>query len=1835
MLNKKTLILTIVLISLFTISTVSAVDNITGDIVGIDESGTSDKVIQADESSSTNEIINLDENTCNEIISAENTNNDKLGTETGDFGQLANKISNAESGSTITLTQNYTYLDISSNTPYINGIPINKALTIEGNGIIIDGSNLAGFFNITSDNVIINNITFKNAAKTGINWNGNNGVLNNTIFNSNNGKLIKWDGNENSILNSQFIENLLDCTSDVNFPEYTSGLIHLNGNNNIVYNSNFSKNNAKFSGYSDFLEFFFVGGTIYIEGDNTIIESNSFNDNYLYVGSGRTLNLIGVQGCGGALYLKGYDCKVNNTQFVNNSIYTKLSYGASTYKGTSYSKGAAMYVDGTIDISNSYFKSNYIKYGDYGYGDAVYINSENGYDSIVNSVFLDNSKGGANWYVSYGGAIYASSFDGDIINCTFINNNNNYDTGYYFKEAVEVSGDWNILKSTFINNPMGAIKSKTKGNINYNIFIGNTKEYSGSSTKYITANSNVNVDYNWWGNNTNPQPFIEGTVCNNWLCANLVIDESNIESPIIYTKLNRLSDGSILNDENYSNVPLRDVTYSLFGKGSLSSRSSDTNNTIKYVNDKTGTYEVRITSIVDNQRTEITKSLNVVSVKEGSFTDLQKLIINSDYEINLTRDYLYDPSDIENMQKMFNINVSEGIIINKKITIYGNDFKIDGKNAANLFKILNTNITINNVNLVDALSYSIYIDSNGNLSLINSKEISNTNNSIILAKGGLFLQNNSIVNYIDITQGGIIYSNTTTIVLDGQTNYLSPQNINLYATITDDNNNPIKVSDFRFLEDSNSYLANYENNIYIYYNFILNNSQSYTFAASTKSNLINNKIISGKIIADIVDIKISLDTDSIKYNEMVNATINLESSNITGTISLLIDDIEQKVFDIDGRPMIFEIKGLNIGEHNITAIYSGDSNYKSSNSSQKIIVNKLDTQITTNDYIFTYGDNLIIEASVSDDDAIGNITLTINKIEYTENITNKKAIFKISTLNVGNYEFNVKYNGNYYYNAINTTNSITIQKLNTFDMNVTYSPVEIVYGDQIILNVTFNENQTGKISFNINGESYVENLINGKATFVLNNLNAGHYILIPTYTGDINYESKNRTVDLTVNKANSSININVKNNISYGENATVIITSNIDGKAKIVVGNFERIVDVINKRASIEIPNLNAKDELYNVEVLFYDDNNNYKNASGTSFLKVTKAQPSFNINIENINYKEIATLNVEFANDIRGYANITISDTEGFELKFSNVDIGNGLFSQELNNLNASSYTITFEYGGNNNYEATTNYKTFNVFKLNPTISVEITNATYDQTARIIVDVGVEGNVTILIGSVKSYEYNLINNNLIVQDITDVDVGNYTVKVIYKANTNYNTKTVDSKLTISKASSNVVATVNDISYLENATINLKSNVDGIAIVKISEEYIKTINILSNTITPVIFENVPVGKYNVSITLKPTNKNYDESSYTTDFKISKKQTTIDLGIEDYIYGDDVIINVTASEDGKIRLNVGNIIRERNVLANTMTTFNLGVLAANTYNVEVNFDGGENYKTSYKENIMTIYPAIAKITDILVQNNIYGENTIIKVKTTLSGILTVKIGNVVKNFDIVANDLTSLNLGVIDADSYNINIALNAGDNYTKPSNTTSIIVSKASSQIISSAVSTIYNGGKNILVTLKNSRGTPISGATISINLNGIKKLVTDTNGQVQLTTDGLIPKDYYVATITFDGNKNYNKSTTTAKVVVKKATPKLTAKAKTFKKSLKTKKYTVNLKTNKNKIMKNVKVTIKVNKKTYSAKTNSKGVATFKITKLTKKGTFKATITYSGDKYYNKVTKKVKITIK
>ena len=187
---------------------------------------------------------------------------------------------------------------------------------------------------------------------------------------------------------------------------------------------------------------------------------------------------------------------------------------------------------------------------------------------------------------------------------------------------------------------------------------------------------------------------------------------------------------------------------------------------------------------------------------------------------------------------------------------------------------------------------------------------------------------------------------------------------------------------------------------------------------------------------------------------------------------------------------------------------------------------------------------------------------------------------------------------------------------------------------------------------------------------------------------------------------------------------------------------------------------------------------------------------------------------------------------------------------------------------------------------------------------------------------------------------------------------------------------------------------------------------------------------------------------------------------------------------------------------------------------------------------------------------------------------------------------------------------------------------------KYASKITAKSVSTTYNIGKNLIITLKDEKGKAINGAVISIKLATTKNYKTDKNGQIKINIATLTPNTYN-GKISYAGSDIFNASTGSVKVTVKKATPKITAKSASFKLKVKTKKYTATFKTNKNQVLKNTKVTLKVNGKTYSVKTNSKGQGVFKITNLKKIGSYIAVITVPTNTYYNKVSKKVKITVK
>lgn len=174
----------------------------------------------------------------------------------------------------------------------------------------------------------------------------------------------------------------------------------------------------------------------------------------------------------------------------------------------------------------------------------------------------------------------------------------------------------------------------------------------------------------------------------------------------------------------------------------------------------------------------------------------------------------------------------------------------------------------------------------------------------------------------------------------------------------------------------------------------------------------------------------------------------------------------------------------------------------------------------------------------------------------------------------------------------------------------------------------------------------------------------------------------------------------------------------------------------------------------------------------------------------------------------------------------------------------------------------------------------------------------------------------------------------------------------------------------------------------------------------------------------------------------------------------------------------------------------------------------------------------------------------------------------------------------------------------------------------------------VYAGNNGKLVaTLVDNNGLALSNKAINFIIDGVNKVIkTDNDGKAILPVKYASATTKY-ATIVYAGEGNlYNAAIGTAKITVVKKDTKITAKATTLKVK-KAKKITVTLKTGKTPI-KGQKITIKVNGKTFSAKTKANGKATISV-KVAKKGKFTATIKYAGNGAYKAATKKVYFTVK
>lgn len=280
-------------------------------------------------------MASASDNLTDDNLMSNNIDNESLemDVEDDDLYNLNDLIQESDSGDTIELDQDYK--------SYGGHIGIYHSIILDGKGHILDGDKKSSIIQVSSNDVVIKNIVFKNG------------------FSDEDGGAIRWLGNNGILINCTFISN--SATSD-------GGAVYMGGINNTIKDSTFKSNSAKF------------GGAVFV---SSIPEAKITNCNFMKnkADNGGAIDWQGLNGSvfgcdftentakfGGAVCWFGENGILTDCNFIGNSATSSGGGGAISWgseKGTisksSFRKNTAPYYGRNIECSDGIILSG-LKY---------------------------------------------------------------------------------------------------------------------------------------------------------------------------------------------------------------------------------------------------------------------------------------------------------------------------------------------------------------------------------------------------------------------------------------------------------------------------------------------------------------------------------------------------------------------------------------------------------------------------------------------------------------------------------------------------------------------------------------------------------------------------------------------------------------------------------------------------------------------------------------------------------------------------------------------------------------------------------------------------------------------------------------------------------------------------------------------------------------------------------------------------------------------------------------------------------------------------------------------------------------------------------------------------------------------------------------------------------------------------------------------------------------------------------------------------------------------------------------------------------------------------------
>lgn len=263
--------------------------------------------------------------------------------------------------------------------------------------------------------------------------------------------------------------------------------------------------------------------------------------------------------------------------------------------------------------------------------------------------------------------------------------------------------------------------------------------------------------------------------------------------------------------------------------------------------------------------------------------------------------------------------------------------------------------------------------------------------------------------------------------------------------------------------------------------------------------------------------------------------------------------------------------------------------------------------------------------------------------------------------------------------------------------------------------------------------------------------------------------------------------------------------------------------------------------------------------------------------------------------------------------------------------------------------------------------------------------------------------------------------------------------------------------------------------------------------------------------------------------------------------------------------------------------------------------------------------------VRNLTSISLNLNdiIYGEMENITSILNINGVNLTYVINGSNGYEGVFNSSDSLILSDLDVGIYDVHVRSNGNEDYAHNSTSGSFVVGQRPSGIsYSYAKIYAYPNSEYFIITLMDSvTGNALLNKQVQYKFNNgkVATVKTDANGVVKIKIS-VSKYGNYAMQVNFLGDEHYKASSISKTIKVYKNSVKFTGATKKVKKAKSKRTFKITLKTSNNKVLKSKYVYLTINKKTYKVKTNSKGIAAFKIKLPRIKKTYKYKVKFKGD---------------